>query len=125
MIAIYWHTIWFHYIYGSLLGNGPEAAIQTVVYGVIALVFVPAVRRFAKREFGKVHAKIDRVHQTVAAQHAEGVNERAEIQRHLAHIIRHSPGIPDLPPVGEIATPAPKKARRRVAGAKPAARASK
>lgn len=120
MIAIYWHTIWFHYIYGSLLGNGPEAAIQTVVYGVIALVFVPAVRRFAKREFGKVHAKIDRVHQTVAARHAEGAAERAEIQRHLAHIIRHSPGIPDLPAVGEVAaTPAPKKARRATKKAAP------
>jgi len=115
----------------SLKGNGPEAAAQTVVYGAIAIIFVPAVRRFIKRELGKIHAKIDQAHQALQAHHDQDVAERAELKRHLAHIISNTPGIPDLPPVGELDAipftfgkarppdpPAPVKAKKKSAAKK-------
>lgn len=65
-------TLWFGYAWPSLKGNGPEALIQTVVYGALAVIFVPVVRRFVKTEMRKVHAKLD-------------------------HVIRYHPDIPDFP----------------------------
>ena len=66
------YTLWYGYVWPSLKGNGPEAVVQTVVYGVLAIILIPPVRRFAKAEFEKVHAKMD-------------------------HIIKHHPDIPDFP----------------------------
>ena len=54
-------NLWLGYFWPSLKGNGPEALVQTVVYGAIAAVFVPFVRHFIKREFNKVHAKMDHI----------------------------------------------------------------
>ncbi len=69
------HNIWYGYFWPSLRGNGPEALFQTVVYALIAVTFVPVVRRFEKR----MHAKFDR---------AIALSE---------HIIKHHPDIPNLP----------------------------
>jgi hypothetical protein len=77
-----WHwayNLWFNYGWSSDKGNGPEALQQTVVYAVIAIVLVPAVRRFIKREFDKVHHSI----------HVHGT----ELQAHLHHIAEKS-GLP-------------------------------
>ena len=41
----------------SLKGNGPEALVQTLVYGIIAMVLIPPVRRWWGNEFAKVHAE--------------------------------------------------------------------
>ena len=66
-------NLWFGYFWPSLQGNGPEALIQTVVYGAIAVLFVPPVRHWFEREHDKIHAKMD-------------------------HIIFHHPDIPPFKP---------------------------
>ena len=43
-------SLWFNYFWPSLKGNGPEALVQTVVYGGIAVLLVPVVRRFMRAE---------------------------------------------------------------------------
>jgi hypothetical protein len=72
------YTLWYGYAWPSLKGNGPEALIQTIVYGLIALVFVPPIRKWFKREYDKVHVKVD---------HAIRQN---------AHIIAHTKGVPNV-----------------------------
>ena len=57
-----WHLIdyvWINYFWSSLKGNGPEALVQTVVYGMIALAVYPPLRKWAKRETAHLHAKVD------------------------------------------------------------------
>lgn len=59
-----WHEInylWINYFWASDKGNGPEAIQQTIFYAIVALVLVPPARHFIKREFEKVHHKIDHV----------------------------------------------------------------
>lgn len=51
--------LWFNYFWPSLKGNGPEALVQTVVYGLIAIVFVPPIRRWFKAHLESIHAKVD------------------------------------------------------------------
>ena len=53
--------LWINYFWSSDKGNGPEAIQQTVIYAVAAVIFIPPVRHFIKREFEKVHHKIDHV----------------------------------------------------------------
>jgi hypothetical protein len=69
------YTLWFGYVWPSLKGNGPEAVVQTIVYGGIAYIFVPPFRKWLHGEFTHVHAKID-------------------------HIIKHHPDIPTFPEKG-------------------------
>ena len=66
------YDLYFNYVWPSLKGNGPEALVQTVVYGILALIFVPPVRRWAEKEAKHLHAKID-------------------------HVIKHSTDIPPFP----------------------------
>lgn len=73
---------WFVYVWPSCKGNGPEAVIQTVVYGAIALVFVPPLRRWFGRHMEALKSHITAEH---AAVHAK-----------LDHVIKHSPDIPDF-----------------------------
>lgn len=74
----HWHwagTLWFGYTWPSLKGNGPEALVQTIVYGAIAIIFVPVVRRFIARIANDIHHSI----------HVHGT----EITAHLHHIGKH------------------------------------
>lgn len=66
------HTLWFAYAWSSLKSNGPEALVQTLVYGVLASIFIPIIRRWWQAELAQVHAR-------------------------LRHIIHHAPDIPDYP----------------------------
>jgi hypothetical protein len=43
------HTLWFGYFKPSLLSNGPEALVQTVVYALIAVAVWPPARRAVRR----------------------------------------------------------------------------
>lgn len=63
------HNIWFNYGWSSDKGNGPEALQQTILYAGIAAILIPAVRHFLKREFDKVHHKIESEHDRIAAEH--------------------------------------------------------
>ena len=75
-----WHwlyVLWFGYAWSSDKGNGPEALQQTILYGAIALLFVPIVRKAIKRWSEKLHEKLD--HNAVL----------------LKHIIKHHPDIPN------------------------------
>jgi hypothetical protein len=79
-------NLWFGYGWLSDKGNGPEAIQQTILYAAIAVILVPAVRRFLRLEFAKVHTKIEQ-------GHAE-ITERLHRSEKLAHhIIVNSPGI--------------------------------
>ena len=64
------HNLWFA-TWASLHGNGPEALVQTVVYGLIAVAVYPPIRKWAKHEADHLHAKVD-------------------------HLVRHLPDVPDF-----------------------------
>ncbi len=64
--------IWVDYFWASLKSNGPEALVQTVVYGALAYTFVPAVRKWVHHKFTILHDKMD-------SQHAERM---AQAERH-------------------------------------------
>lgn len=53
----FWN-LWFSYAWPSDKGNGPEAIQQTIAYAAIAVVFVPVVRRWIKREADKIHNEL-------------------------------------------------------------------
>lgn len=63
------HTLWFGYFWPSLKGNGPEALIQTAVYGALAYILIPPVRDWFNNHMKSLHEKVD-------------------------HIIKHHPDIP-------------------------------
>jgi len=50
--------IWINYFWASLKGNGPEAVVQTVVYGGIGILLIPVARRFIRNEAKKLHSEI-------------------------------------------------------------------
>ena len=70
------HHLWFAYFVPSLWGNGPEAIVQTVVYGVAAAILIPPVRHWFEGHIKALHEKMDTSH---ALMH---------------HIIEHHPEIP-------------------------------
>lgn len=74
--------LWVGYFWASLKGNGPEALVQTIVYGAIAVAIWPparrAIERFTKRHAEELHAKLD---------------HNAKL---MAHIIKHHPDIPNV-----------------------------
>ena len=42
------YTLWFGYVWPSLKGNGPEAVVQTIVYGAIAMAVYPPLRKWSR-----------------------------------------------------------------------------
>jgi hypothetical protein len=50
--------VWIDYFWSSLKGNGPEALIQTVVYGAIAAAIYPPFRDYLKKESEKMHGRL-------------------------------------------------------------------
>jgi F0F1-type ATP synthase membrane subunit b/b' len=87
------HHVWYGYFWPSDLGNGPEAIQQTVLYGLIALVFVPPIRHWAERHVKAIHDKLDHHHEQLlqqAEEHHERQMQQAEThhQEHLAAISR-------------------------------------
>lgn len=88
-------NLWFNYVWASLKGNGPEAIVQTIVYGLIAIIFVPPVRRWFNCHMKAVHEKLD-------------------------HVIFHSPEIPPFDPENpEPVAVKPPARRPRKAPARP------
>ena len=83
--------IWTGYFWPSIQGNGPEALVQTIVYGTIAIILVPPIRRWFKAEYERIHAKIDFGHKELHKK----LDHNADV---LHHIVKHTRGIPDLPP---------------------------
>ena len=81
-------SLWFNYFWPSLKGNGPEAAVQTVLYATLAVVLIPPVRHFFKRHFESVHAKLD-AHHKERTEQAERHHKAAMAlarQHHFEHI---------------------------------------
>ena len=73
-----WHwlyNLWFNYAWSSDKGNGPEALQQTIAYAAIAIVFVPIVRKFIKREFDRVHTSIH-IHGQEAQAHLQHISDK-------------------------------------------------
>ena len=44
------YVLWYGYAWPSLKGNGPEALIQTIVYGALAVAIYPPLRKWATQE---------------------------------------------------------------------------
>lgn len=69
------HTLWFGYGWPSLQGNGPEALIQTIIYGAIALIFIPPCRRWFTRHYDGIKAHVEKLHLEtrahITAEHAK------------------------------------------------------
>ncbi len=57
----FWWTLWFGYSWPSLKGNGPEALIEMAVVALVASILYPPIRHAIKREFEKIHHKLDHV----------------------------------------------------------------
>ena len=74
-------NLWFGYGWSSDKGNGPEGLQQTVLYAAIALLFVPVVRRFLRREFRKVHTRIERGHDEVH-EHLQHLHDQLGLDRY-------------------------------------------
>lgn len=72
------YVMWFSYFWPSLKGNGPEAIVQTVLYGAIAYFLVPPVREYINEHMRKLHEKVDHSHAL------------------MQHIIKNHPDIPDF-----------------------------
>ena len=62
------HQLWFSYFIPSLWGNGPEALVQTVVYGVAAWIFIPKVRKYVDNHVKSIHERLERHHAEAMAQ---------------------------------------------------------
>jgi ABC-type Fe3+ transport system permease subunit len=78
-----WHwasNLWFNYGWSSDKGNGPEAIQQTILYAVVAAVFIPVVRHFIAKEFAKVHQSIH-IHGTEITAHLHHIAEKSGIER--------------------------------------------
>lgn len=55
------YTLWYGYVWPSLKGNGPEAVVQTIVYGAVAYLLIPPVKGYIDDHMRQVHAKIDHI----------------------------------------------------------------
>jgi len=55
------YYIWFHYFWPSDLGNGPESLQELVLGALITAIIYPPIRHYIKREFEKMHHKLDHV----------------------------------------------------------------
>lgn len=84
------HSLYFGYLLPSLYGNGPEAIAQTVLYGAIALIFVPPIREWFERHYHSIKehatAEADKLHARIDHTHAL-----------MQHVIEHSKDIPPFP----------------------------
>ena len=89
------YTLWYGYAWPSLKGNGPEAGIQTLLYGAIAYAIVPPFRKWVNGHFKRVQETHDSIHAKLEAHHAE----------HMDLAIFHH-----AKQVGELADRLPKKA---------------
>jgi hypothetical protein len=72
-IGHWFYTLWFGYSWPSDRGNGPEALQQTILYGVIAAIFIPIVRNFIRRELKKEH---DEIH-----EHLHHISDELHLER--------------------------------------------
>jgi hypothetical protein len=91
---VHWlSALWFNYFWPSLKGNGPEALIQTVVYGVAAWLFIPPVREWMNNHMKELHKKLDEAHAK------------------LDHVITHST---DIPPFDSDTVVKPKLVAKKV-----------
>ena len=55
------YVLWYGYFWPSLKGNGPEALVQTVVYGLLAYLFLPPVKAYIDAHVDSIHAKLNHV----------------------------------------------------------------
>lgn len=84
------HHLWFGYFVPSLWGNGPEAVVQTVVYGGAAYLIVPRFRRFVNAHMRGIHLKLNRQHEELMAQAERHHAERmAQAERHQRNLHEH------------------------------------
>lgn len=82
------HTLWFNYFWPSLQGNGPEALMQTVVYGAAGFLLGVSSRR--------LHAKLDHI-----------IKHHPDIPDFKARSADSGGGQSDATPHGSQATPPP------------------
>ena len=90
------HNLWFNYFWSSLKGNGPEALVQTVLYGLIALAVVPPFRHWFERHVKSIHDKLDAHHEEVLRQgerhHVGAMNQaKRHHEEHMAALKGTSP----------------------------------
>ena len=90
------HHLWYGYFVPSLWGNGPEAIFQTVLYGAIALIFVPPLRHFVERHVKSIHEKLDHQHQERIDQADHHHKEALALARkhHAEHMVALSKPAP-------------------------------
>jgi hypothetical protein len=52
------HSLWFHYCWPSLTGNGPEAAIELIGLAILSSLLYPPVRKWIARGLTKIHKDV-------------------------------------------------------------------
>lgn len=97
------HHLWFGYFVPSLWGNGPEAIVQTVLYGAAALFLIPPVRRWFMAHVVE-HLK-QHITTETQALHVKLDEAHAKID----HVILHSK---DIPAFGSDAVVKPRRPRK-------------
>ena len=110
-----WHwlsSLWFNYCWPSLKGNGPEAAIQTLVYALAAYLLIPPVRKFVNSHIKGLHSKLDAQHEERLRQaevhHSDAIKlAKAHHEAHLKAL--KQPGEPLSAPTHVTAKKAPVK----------------
>lgn len=84
---------WYWYWWPSDRGNGPENIQWTLLAVIVASLLMPRVRRFFKRHFESVHAKLDHHHEMVLQQNEAHHEEALQLARdhHELHMAALKP----------------------------------
>jgi|ERR1017187_4584081 hypothetical protein len=101
-------NLWFNYFWPSLKGNGPEAIVQTVVYALIAVIFVPPIRHYVTAHVKSIHEKLELHHEEVLRQ--------AEVhhKQHMDLVKKHHAAVlATLKPEPDTKPPASKRGLRK------------
>jgi len=88
----HWHwlgSLWFGYAWPSVKGNGPEAALQTILYAAFAVAIIPPVRRAFLKHIHSVERRIAVAHEAEQAHHEEAKAHRDEMHESIKAIHRH------------------------------------
>jgi hypothetical protein len=75
--------------------NLVASVVQWALILIVAALLWPPTRRRIHRF---VDRKADSIKQHARGLHDEAAADRAELLRHVQHVIKHHPTIPDLPP---------------------------
>jgi hypothetical protein len=88
----HWHwlgSLWFNYTWPSVKGNGPEAALQTLLYAAFAVAIIPPIRRAFLKHVHGIENRMVVLHQQAKVHHEQAAAHRDEMHEAIRVIHRH------------------------------------